>query len=147
MIFEHQIFSALWLIIKLSCQLHVLNYRKFCGALQLVLICYWVFHAHLTDLHKHVFPQFIDLLNPITLYAINKRCVHRFLIIDLVFPLLKTLLFNTFICLKLFKVSLFSHQLSDSLIFLSFFWFEFIANSLNHILYLPNQQSLLAIYV
>ena len=55
-IFEHQVLSALRLVVQLSSELHVLNDCKFGSTLQLIFVGHRVLHAYLSDLHQHVFP-------------------------------------------------------------------------------------------
>ena len=109
MILEHEVFSAFGLIVKLCCQLHVLNHSELRSTLQLVLIRHRVLHAHLSYLHEHVLPQLVNLLDPITLNAFNQIVVHGFLVVDLVFPLLKALLLNTLVHLELPQISILSY--------------------------------------
>ena len=95
MIFEHQVFRALGLVVKLGSELHVLNHGELCGALELILVRDGVLHADLADLHQHIFTQLVNLLNPVTLDALNERFVRSLLLIDQVllrFELIERLL-------------------------------------------------------
>ena len=80
-IFEHQVLSALRLVVQLSSELHVLNDCKFGSTLQLILVGHRVLHSDLSDLHQHVFPELVNLLDTVALDAFNQSFVRSLLLI------------------------------------------------------------------
>ena len=72
MILEHQVLCTLRLVVELGRQLHVLNHSEPCCALELILIRHGVLHTHLPDLHKHILPQLVNLLNTLFLDALEQ---------------------------------------------------------------------------
>jgi hypothetical protein len=75
MVFEHQVLGLLRLVVQLCRQLHVLNNRQLGCALELVLVGDGVLHADGSDLHEHVFSEFVDLLDPVLLDAFDEGLV------------------------------------------------------------------------
>ena len=67
MVSEHEVLRALRLVVKFGCQLHVLDDSELGRTLQLVLVSNRVLHSNCSDLHQHVFPQLVDLLDPVLL--------------------------------------------------------------------------------
>ena len=80
---EHEVFSALRLVVQLCSQLHVLDYGELGRALQLVLICDRVFHSNRPDLHQHVLSQLINLLDSVFFDSCNQSIMSGFLLNDL----------------------------------------------------------------
>ena len=113
MIFEHQVFRAFGLVVKLGSELHVLNHGQLCGALQLILVGDRVLHAHLADLHQHIFTQLVNLLDSVSLDTLNERLVRSLLLVDQVllrFELIERLLLGLS---EVHQVLLDCRQLSD----------------------------------
>ena len=83
---EHEVLRALRLVVKLGCQLHVLDDGELGRALQLVLISHRVLHSNSPDLHQHIFPQLVNLFNPVLFDTCDQVVMHCLLLCNLIIP-------------------------------------------------------------
>ena len=89
----------------------------------------------MADLHEHVLPQLVYLLDAIALDSLNQVSVHILLVRDLILPLLQALLLHGLVCIEFLQISRLCLQLSDSLPLLGESRFVLITKSILLIIY------------
>ena len=134
-VFEHEVLRALRLVVELRRQLHILNHSELRRALQLVLVGDRVLHAHRSDLHEHVLPETVDLLDPVLFNAFDECLVSGLLLGDFLLPELQLGLLYCLVLLEVKQVVLCSLKLGDLVSLLGQLGLKLISQLLDRLIY------------
>lgn len=110
---EHEVLRALRLVVKFGRQLHVLDDGELGRALQLILISHRVLHSNSPDLHQHIFPQLINLFNPVLFDTCDQVVMHCLLLCNLIIPELTISLDLGLVLNELIQITLFFLKTSN----------------------------------